>query len=203
MEKIVRKRGFTLIELLVVIAIIGILATIAVVSYTNAVAKSRDAKRMTDVQSIASALEMYYSEHKSYVNDSANTDCYKSQSDSGKVISADSSKDSEWSCLNNAYSGYISSMPKDPKNGEFADEAKGVKYQYFVNATKPDGSGRKNSYCVFAEALETDTGNGADLFAGSDPTGINGYNGCNTYEAGVIAGTYSDNRVFGVQRKWQ
>lgn len=53
------KRGFTLIELLVVIAMIGILASIVLVSLTSARVKSRDARRLTDIRSFQTALELY------------------------------------------------------------------------------------------------------------------------------------------------
>lgn len=59
-----RRRAFTLIELLVVIAIIGILATIIVVSYINAAAKSRDNKRRADIQEIASAHQLMHQDTK-------------------------------------------------------------------------------------------------------------------------------------------
>jgi len=58
--------GFTLIELLVVIAIIGLLATLAVISLNNARAKSRDAKRVSDIRQIQTALELYFSDNDSY-----------------------------------------------------------------------------------------------------------------------------------------
>lgn len=54
------KKGFTLVELLVVIAIIGLLATLAFVSLNSARAKARDAKRVSDVRQVQSALELYY-----------------------------------------------------------------------------------------------------------------------------------------------
>lgn len=60
------RRGFTLIELLIVIAIIGILATIIIVSFTNAQAKARDNKRKADIQAISSAVEMFYVDNKVY-----------------------------------------------------------------------------------------------------------------------------------------
>ncbi|MBP9686556.1 MAG: prepilin-type N-terminal cleavage/methylation domain-containing protein [Candidatus Doudnabacteria bacterium] len=60
------QKGFTLIELLVVIAIIGLLASVVLLSLNSARAKSRDAKRMSDVRQIASALELFYNDNNSY-----------------------------------------------------------------------------------------------------------------------------------------
>ena len=51
-----QRKGFTLIELLVVIAIIGLLATLAVVSFGSARQKANDAKRVADVRSVITAL---------------------------------------------------------------------------------------------------------------------------------------------------
>jgi len=52
--------GFTLLELLVVIAIIGILVSLGVVSYTTAQQRSRNAKRIGDLESIQDSFEQYY-----------------------------------------------------------------------------------------------------------------------------------------------
>lgn len=61
-----RRAGFTLIELLVVIVIIGILATIGVVSYSQAMINARDNKRRTDMENVRQALVMYRSETGEY-----------------------------------------------------------------------------------------------------------------------------------------
>ncbi len=53
------KKAFTLIELLVVIAVIALLSTLSVVALSNARAKSRDARRLSDIKQIQTALEMY------------------------------------------------------------------------------------------------------------------------------------------------
>lgn len=54
------KKGFTLIELLLVIAIIGILASALLVSLGGARRAARDARRISDLRQIQSALELYF-----------------------------------------------------------------------------------------------------------------------------------------------
>ena len=61
-----KQRGFTLIELLVVIAIIGLLSTLAIVALSNARQKSRDARRVSDIKQIQTALELNYNDANSY-----------------------------------------------------------------------------------------------------------------------------------------
>jgi len=60
------KSGFTLIELLVVIAIIGLLSTLSVLALNTARARARDAKRVSDVKQIQTALEMYFNDNNAY-----------------------------------------------------------------------------------------------------------------------------------------
>lgn len=61
-----RNKGFTLIELLVVIAIIGLLSSIILVAVYNARAKSRDAKRVSDMSRMPIAFELFNSTNKGY-----------------------------------------------------------------------------------------------------------------------------------------
>ena len=59
-------QGFTLIELLVVIAIIGLLSTLSVVSLNNARSRARDARRVSDIKQMQTALELYYNDVGTY-----------------------------------------------------------------------------------------------------------------------------------------
>jgi prepilin-type N-terminal cleavage/methylation domain-containing protein len=60
------KKAFTLIELLVVIAVIALLSTLSVVALGGARAKARDARRLSDIKQIQTALEMYLDSSGTY-----------------------------------------------------------------------------------------------------------------------------------------
>lgn len=61
-----RRKGFTLIELLVVIAIIGVLASIVLASLNTARRKSRDTRRVADMNQARLALQLYYDSNRVY-----------------------------------------------------------------------------------------------------------------------------------------
>ena len=56
--KIKNSSGFTFIELIVVVTIIAILSVAGVISYSSANQKSRDSRRISDLEKIRMALEM-------------------------------------------------------------------------------------------------------------------------------------------------
>ena len=101
------KKGFTLIELLVVIAIIALLSTLSVVALNSARVKSRDARRLSDIKQIRTALEMYFDNHQ----------LYPSSSD-GVLLGA-----GDFACLNSdgwktagcTGTVYMQNVPQDPK----------------------------------------------------------------------------------------
>ena len=59
-------KGFTLVELLIVVAIIGIVASIAIPNLANALDKGKQKRTMSDLHSIAEAIEAYHIDHASY-----------------------------------------------------------------------------------------------------------------------------------------
>ena len=64
-------KGFTIIELLIVVAIIGILATLMLVSYSHTLKKSRDARRVSDIESVKLACNMFADKTGGYPNTSS------------------------------------------------------------------------------------------------------------------------------------
>src|SRR3989338_11428176 len=94
--------GFTLIELLVVIAIIGVLASIVLASLNSARAKSRDARRITDIKQIQLALELYF--------DGAGAGSYPL----GSAGAANCTAALNYGLEALSANGYIPQIPKDP-----------------------------------------------------------------------------------------
>jgi prepilin-type N-terminal cleavage/methylation domain-containing protein len=132
------KRGFTLIELLVVIAIIGLLSTMSVLALNQARARARDAKRLSDVKQIQTALELYYNEEGQYP--------VATLVDPGDVISS------------SAGNIYLASVPTPPTpvDGNTCPTLQ-PKYTYTKTAGGTGGSYTIN-YCLGA-TINTVTGN--------------------------------------------
>lgn len=127
-NRICCKNGFTIIELLVVITIIAILTSFGIVSYSSANKRSRDAKRKSDIEAIRQALEMYRAD-KSFYPSAGGGDWYNVGSlDFTSVL----------------VSGYLPSMPDDPKTG----------LDYYYQAANLSG-GDYYGYCLSA-SLESE-----------------------------------------------
>jgi type II secretion system protein G len=71
-----KESGFTLIELLIVIAIIGILAAIAIPNLLNAVQRGKQKRTMSDMRTMATAIEAYAVDNNVYPQGACNTASY-------------------------------------------------------------------------------------------------------------------------------
>ena len=117
-----RKPGFTLIEILLVICIIAVLATVVIVALDPAkrFADARNARRLSDMQSILSAVQQYIVDNKGQIpygldtNEkqlgTASTGCEMGYGpcSGGLPYCLDVSSD---------LSKYLKSLPYDPANG--------------------------------------------------------------------------------------
>ena len=65
----VRHQGFTIVELLIVITILALLTALAATSYLAAAVRSRDSARKASVNTIAGAVETYYSSQQKFPGD--------------------------------------------------------------------------------------------------------------------------------------
>ncbi|MEQ1487675.1 MAG: type IV pilin protein [Methylotenera sp.] len=61
------QKGFTLIEIMVVVAIVGILASIAMPSYTDYVKKGKAAEAPANLADLRVKMEQYYQDNRTYV----------------------------------------------------------------------------------------------------------------------------------------
>src|SRR5438270_863968 len=61
-----RNQGFTIVELLIVIVVIGILALLVITTYSGIQAKARNSKRSSDVKSLQTHIEAFFSQNGYY-----------------------------------------------------------------------------------------------------------------------------------------
>lgn len=61
-----KRAGFTFIEVIVTVAIISLITTLALISYSNVRIKSRDAARVSSINQLMTALQLYKYDTKSY-----------------------------------------------------------------------------------------------------------------------------------------
>ncbi len=128
------KKGFTLIELLVVIAIIGILSSVVLASLSSARVKSRDARRMADLNQIRTAVELYYSEHGHYPIMATNWTSFDSTAYKNNAITNPVATN-----LATALAPYLPSGVADPQRGTAGDAG----YLYRSESTTSGAS-----YCI-------------------------------------------------------
>jgi len=125
--------AFTLVELLIVISILGVLASIALVSFVSAQQRGRDAARKSDLKQVFSALELYYSDYEKYPG----------ASNTGLILACPSTTQADcvWegtAAFSDTKTTYMKSMPKDPVSGQtyfyrIVDSPDNQKYQLYAH----------------------------------------------------------------------
>jgi len=150
-----KSRGFSLIELLVVIGIIGVLTTITVIAVQGNLKKSRDARRIADLQQVALALEVYKESSGAY------PDCR-----AGFPLGVEADEGEIFDCTENIdiVLQNIITVPDDPRAGDADD------YDYYYDSDVNCGSA---TIVLYAQTLEanTDEQNFSTLCTGS-PSGF-------------------------------
>lgn len=118
------RSGFTLIEILLAIGIIAVLATVVVVSLDpiSRFRDARDARRLSDIQSILSAVHQYVIDNQgAFPSGLDTTERQIGTASSGCSISGECSV-STGSCvdLSSSLDRYLKDIPYDPSNGSAA-----------------------------------------------------------------------------------
>lgn len=103
--------GFSLIELLVVIALIGVLSTIAIMSFAGTRVKARDAKRKADLHQVQTALGVFYDSRGTYPT---STSVWNATSPDYGAASTTGSAD--YSALASYIANNLAILPMDPLN---------------------------------------------------------------------------------------
>ena len=119
--------GFTLIELLVVISIIGLLAGLALVSFSGSQKQARDTQRKNDLKQYQTVLENFANYNNSFFS-----------SRTGDNIQAATTLCTDLG---------LSECPADPKDG--------TTYRYFYQSDGSDGGTADATVYVLYATLET------------------------------------------------
>jgi prepilin-type N-terminal cleavage/methylation domain-containing protein len=159
-----REKGFTLIEILIVVAIIAILASIVIVGLGPAQQSGRDARRISDLQSMRNALQLYDNKCGIYPGDSSCTA---------------GSPGTTWSTfettLVSSGLGFTSAnLPVDPSSGRSYEYAYSKDYSSYILAAALENAGntalQKNSYSAPDTTGYTWTASGATTEPNKDCT---------------------------------
>ena len=133
------KSGFTLVELLVVVAIIGLLSGMVIISIKDVKAKSRDSRRVSDMNTIVTALNMYHNDNNAYpITDESGI--YITGSDTLSVA------------LKN--NGAVTAMPIDPLNTDNyryyyqSVDGKDFYLEYYLETSSMKGKNQGKNYVV-------------------------------------------------------
>jgi len=149
-----KQKGFTLIELLVVIAIIILLASISIIALNNQQAKARDARRISDIRQIKTALEFYASDEGQYPVE-VNPVVLGSQGKEKLCAKAEGGfVGAETSCKTETT--HMTKIPQDPLTSQkyiYTGSEKG--YDIVFTTEKESSLGSAGTYHAHAQAIDT------------------------------------------------
>ncbi|MDI2593347.1 type II secretion system major pseudopilin GspG [Pseudomonas sp. N3-W] len=133
------QRGFTLIEIMVVVVIIGILGAIVVPQFMSRPDQAKVTAARTDIQAIATALEMYRLDNHNYPSTQQGLEAL-----SKRPVGTPTAKN--WSPQ-----GYLKKLPVDPW---------GTPYQYLSPGVKAPGY---DLYSFGSDGVEGGEGHAAEI----------------------------------------
>lgn len=113
-----KQKGFTLIELLVSMTIVAILATIGFTIYSDVQKSARDAKRKSDLNAVAKALEQYKTANGSYPYSESGDNLYSCWDKSDWYTQGSDTGTSGLLYTSLVTGNFIQSLPSDPINSQ-------------------------------------------------------------------------------------
>jgi prepilin-type N-terminal cleavage/methylation domain-containing protein len=152
-SRISTQKGFTIVELLVVIAIIALLNGILLNNFGSSKAKSRDAKRISDIGQLQLALTLYYDRCKQYparpLATGESNGCPVDTTTGQPVVTLGT---------------YISQLPKDPSTG--------LDYDYYTDTGSPQDF-ILHTTLEYPNVAQNDSIQVSSLPAWAGPSGLN------------------------------
>lgn len=175
----ISKSGFTLVELLVVLVVIGILASLVLVTFNNVQAKSRDARRVADLNNIAEAIGSYRVKYGDDI--STGSGCgYQGNGSGWFNYTGASYPKSILTCLTEK--SYLSSSIIEPFNCMTTTDGSPCKRQGFAYMKYTSGSGDTSVTCVYAR-----------LEASGSTSDLTSANPCSSASSSTVATSYGMN----------
>jgi prepilin-type N-terminal cleavage/methylation domain-containing protein len=139
------KQGFTIVELLIAVVIVAILATLPVAAFSGAQQRGRDTQRVSDMNTIVKALEMY----------KIQTGSYPAPSTTNTIESWEVSSKSPNQFLSSLKTtGVIKAVPVDPVNNDTRTPKLIYKYYRYTAGTNGCSPAR-GAYYVLTAGVES------------------------------------------------